>query len=210
MRAVADLVPQGARAVDVGTDHAMIPVWLAQTGRSPFIWATDIRPGPLQNAASLIDRTGTGDRIRLLLTDGLIGIGPGEADAVIIAGMGGETAISILAAAPWTRDGPVLILEPQSKRAELRRWLSDYGYQIERERLVKDAGRIYPVFMVRGGIAPAYSTAELHLGLLQQIQGDPLFREYLEVLRTQAAKAAPYDRAAQALVEAYDEIKGRL
>ena len=194
---------------DVGTDHAMIPVWLAQTGRATRILATDIRPGPMQNAAALVAETDTGDKIRLMLTDGLTGVAPEDGEVVIIAGMGGETMVSILAVAPWTRESRCLILEPQSKKDHLRRFLVENGYQITQEHLVKDAGRIYPILCVQGGISPPYEEAELHLGLLSQIGQDPLFGAYLDLMRAQTAKAAPYDPQAMALLGEFDKIKER-
>ena len=208
--AVAEQVPAGARVADVGTDHAMVPVWLVQSGRADSVLATDIRSGPLQSAAALVEKTGTGGHIRLLQTDGLAGIGPADADTVILAGMGGETMLAILSAAPWTKRDTLLILQPQSKRAALRLWLTDNGYLIEAERLVEDAGRVYPIMRVRGGVSPAYTAAELHLGRLDQIGPDPLFARYLNAARASAAKAAPYDGEAAALLREYDDIKRRL
>ena len=210
LAAVAALVPPGASVIDVGTDHAMVPVWLVQAGICPHVLATDIRPGPLQSAAALLERTGTGDRIRLMQTDGLAGIAPEEYDALIIAGMGGETMASILSAAPWTRSGALLILAPQSKQAQLRRFLVKSGYVITAERLAADAGRVYPIFTARGGAAPDYGEPELHLGRLEQIGTDPLFGRVLDAARAQAAKAAPFDSRAAQLLEEYDRIRREL
>ena len=209
LAAVAALVRPGAHVIDVGTDHAMIPVWLIQTGISDRVLATDIHPGPLENAASMVEKTQTGDKIRLLLTDGLTGIDPEGWDTVILAGMGGETMVSILSAAPWARGQIQLILEPQSKKAVLRRYLIENGWRIDCERLTEDAGHIYPILTAQAGQAPAYTQAELHLGLLEQIGGDPLFGAYLDKMRTQAVKAAPYDPAAAALLGEYGKIKRR-
>lgn len=207
LAAVAALVPPGASVIDVGTDHAMLPVWLVQAGRAARVLATDIRPGPLQSAAALVKRTGTGEHIRLLQADGLHGAGPADGDTVVIAGMGGQTMIHILSQAPWTRDGALLILGPQSKAADLRRFLVEDGYHVLSERLAEDAGRVYPILCAAGGIAPAYTAAELHLGLLSQIGDDPLFGRYLDTLTAQCAKAAPYDPAAAELLEEYEAIR---
>lgn len=196
--------------VDVGTDHAMLPVWLVQTGRSPWTIGTDIRPGPLQRAAALVDKMGVSDRVRLMLTDGLVGIEPLRRAVVTVAGMGGETIVSILSAAPWIVSGPLLVLSPQSKQAELRRWLTGHGFEITSERLVKDSGRIYPVFTARGGVAREYTPAEFRLGLLDQVAGDPLFAEYLDCVCRQCAKAAPFDSTAAALTADYAEIRRAL
>ncbi len=61
LAAVAKSVPAGARLIDVGTDHAMLPVYLAQTGRIAHAFASDIRPGPLTAARALVAKTGTGE-----------------------------------------------------------------------------------------------------------------------------------------------------
>ncbi len=210
LQAVASLVEPGASVIDVGTDHAMVPVWLIQTGRAARVLATDIRPGPLAGAAALVEKTGTGTAVELRLTDGLSGIDPAGWDTVIIAGMGGETMVSILSAAPWTREGVRLILSPHSKRALLRRFLWESGYRIGSERLVEDAGRIYPILTAAGGASDAYSPAELHLGKLEQIGADPLFARYLDGCIQRTEKAAPYSGGAAALAAEYRSIKRRL
>ena len=50
LRAVADLVPEGARLADVGTDHAYLPAWLLQQGRIARAIVSDLRAGPLSRA----------------------------------------------------------------------------------------------------------------------------------------------------------------
>lgn len=208
--AVARLVPQGARVIDVGTDHAMIPVWLAQNQIAGSIWASDIREGPLESAAALIRKTGTGDRIRTRLTDGLSGFGPEDGNTVILAGMGGETMVSILAEAPWTRRDTLLILEPQSKQDVLRRFLWGNGYRIRSESLVRDAGRIYPILTAAGGEAQAFSEAEAHTGLASLIENDPLYGEYLDGWIQRTRTAAPYDPKARDLLRQLEERKETL
>ena len=207
--AVAELVQKGARVIDVGTDHALLPVWLIQTGRASHVWASDLRQGPLDSAARLVTETGTGDRIALRLTDGLHGFGPADADTVIIAGMGGETMVSILSEAPWVRDVR-LILGPQSKQATLRRWLAENGFNAETERLVADAGRLYPILTVLAGSSPPYTEAEYHTGLWQLIRDDPLLGRYLDQLMRRASSAAPYDPCAEALIDEFRQMKERL
>ena len=201
LSAVAELVPQGARVIDVGTDHAMVPVWLIQTGRASHVWAADIRPGPLENAARLIRETNTGSQIELRLTDGLIGFCREDGDTVVIAGMGGETMIAILSAAPWLHSGVLLILEPQSRQDVLRRWLAANGYAIIRERLVRDAGRLYPILTAASGITPSCEEIEYYTGRWELIGDDPLIGEYLAQLRKRIESAAPYDPQAKSLMK---------
>ena len=208
--AVAECVPMGARVIDVGTDHAMVPVWLAQEVIAKHIWAADLREGPLRNASALIERTNTNTRIELRLTNGLQGFGPEDGDTIIMAGMGGETMISILSeASKWLQQGGLLILQPQTKQAELRRWLSENRFSIQREMLVEDHGRIYSYMTVVPGEPATYTTAELYTGLFTQISGDKLFCTYLDQLLHRVSSAAPYDADAQALLYGLQVLKER-
>lgn len=210
LSAIAERIPHGARVIDVGTDHARLPVWLAQTGRAEHIYAADIRRGPLEGAARLVAETGVGSRVTLRQTDGLNGFGAEDADTVVIAGMGGETMAEILSASPWIRDGVRLLLSPQSKQDVLRRWLCGQGFTVTSEALVRDAGKIYPILEARAGAAPEYTRAELFTGKFEKIRGDALFHAWLSQLTQRAAKAAPYDDAAAALLSEFEVMKERL
>ena len=93
---VAGLVPEGSRLADVGTDHGYVPIWLLQQGRIPSAIAMDVTQGPLCRARENRDRYGFQDVMDLRLSDGLEKLQPGEADTVLIAGMGGPLMIRIL------------------------------------------------------------------------------------------------------------------
>ena len=145
LQLLADWVPQGAQLADVGTDHAYLPVWLSLHGRVTCAIASDLRKGPLERAR-LTGSTYGAEHIDYRLCNGLADIRGDEVDTVAIAGMGGETIASILAAAPWTKDGQhTLLLQPMTRSAQLRQFLMENGYEITREALVRDRGTIYPV-----------------------------------------------------------------
>ncbi|WP_312942448.1 class I SAM-dependent methyltransferase [Oscillibacter sp.] len=186
---LADWVPQGAALVDVGTDHAYLPVRLALEGRLRFAIACDLRPGPLSRGQDTARRFGVLEQIDFRLCDGLAGVGAKEVDTVVIAGMGGENIVSILAAAPWTADSNhILLLQPQSRAEELRAFLIANGYAICREQLVEDRGTIYPVLKVRPGHQDPYP-GQIYGGA--HLMGDPLGGRYLveQILRLQTAVA---------------------
>ncbi len=190
LRCIAELVPRGARLADVGTDHGYLPVWLLQEGRIEHAIASDINALPLAHARRTVEEYGVADQVELRLCAGLDAVAPDEADTVVIAGMGGETILAILDAAPWLRrDGMTLLLQPMTKAELLRRWLSENGYRIEFERLVRDKGTIYAVLTVKaGGGAPlANVQAWCGVGLLH----DPLYGEYARdrVRKLEAAAA---------------------
>ena len=174
LAAVAALVPLGGRLADVGTDHGYLPIFLLQSGRVASAIATDIAPGPLERAKSAARRFGAALDCRLC--DGLSAVSPGEADTVVIAGMGGETIAHILSAAPWTREGITLLLQPMSKAEKLRPWLAEQGCAIVREVLVEDRGKLYPILLSRGGHPPPLTRAEIWAGLGRD---EPLYPRYL-------------------------------
>ena len=90
---VAEMIPEGARLADVGTDHAYLPVWLLQNGRIPSAIASDVREGPLSRARATARACGCFERMSFRLCDGLSGIAPEEVDALVIAGMGGRLSL---------------------------------------------------------------------------------------------------------------------
>jgi tRNA (adenine22-N1)-methyltransferase len=183
LQAAAEWVPQGAALCDVGTDHALLPAALLLEGRLDRAIASDIRPGPLERAARTAAQYGLTDRLALRLCPGLEGIAPGEADAVTICGMGGEMILHILEAAPWTKEGVTLILQPQRSQSELRRWLWGSGYAIQREKLVAEGERWYTLLLCRGGEQnlPEEPAAEL-VGHPRLWERQPERLEYLNYL----------------------------
>lgn len=195
LQAIAEQVPQGAHLADVGTDHGHLPVWLLHRGRIDNAIAADLREGPLNRARETAQRFGVTKQISFRLCDGLSAVRPEEADTVVIAGMGGETIVSILEAAPWTKEGTLLLLQPMTGSAELRLWLQKHHYQITGERIACEGERLYNILTVRGGEMSPLGPAELWAG---QWNGGPLRREYLAQVREKAEKALRGQQAAQA------------
>ena len=177
LRLLADLVPQGARLADIGTDHGYLPVWLMQQGRITSAIAADIGPEPLAHARRTAEEYGAA--LDLRLGNGLAAVAPEECDTIVIAGMGGENIAQILAGAPWTADGRhTLLLQPQTKVELLRRWISENGYVCRDERLVWDKGKLYVVPQMTAGEPFTPDEARLYGGL--HLEGDPLYGDYLD------------------------------
>lgn len=207
LQAIADQVPQGTRLADVGTDHGYLPVWLLLNGRIKRAIAADLREGPLSRSKETAQRFGTADWMSFRLCNGLSAIHPDEVDTVAIAGMGGETIVSILEAAPWTKEGTLLLIQPMTGFTELRQWLQGNGYQIVREHIACEGKRLYTVLIVKGGKMPPLSPAEQWAG--RQNSG-PLRREYLALIRGKAEKALRGQQAAhtpnQAVIEELEAV----
>ena len=175
LRAVAGYVEPGASVIDVGTDHAYVPIWLLLNEICSTAYASDLRAGPLSRAENDARYWGVADRLTLLLCDGLSACVPEALDTVILAGMGGETIRAILEASPWALKKR-LILQPQTHPAELERWLAKRGVGIADVTLAADAGRIYDVWLALPDAVP--SCAPVHPSLPEK--RDPLLRPWLE------------------------------
>ena len=187
LHAISSLVPDGAKLVDVGTDHGFIPVRLLLDDRIRTAIASDIGAAPLDHARRTAEQFGVTERMDFRLCDGLCGISEDEVDTVVIAGMGGDNIAAILSAAPWTRNGTLLLLQPMSKAEVLRKYLPENGYRVIAEQLVADKGVIYPILTVRGGEMPPASDPQTWGGFL--LQSDPLRNRYLDeqILRLRRA-----------------------
>ncbi len=208
LRAIAALVPPGCGCLaDIGTDHGYIPVSLMLEGRVRRAVASDIGALPLDHARRTAGEYGVADRLDFRLGDGLSVLEPGEADVIVIAGMGGDAMTGILAAAPWSRAGPLLLLQPMSKAEVLRAWLPVNGYRVLQEELAQDKGVLYPILSVRGGEMPPASGCQAWGGFL--LEEDPLWGRYLSdrLLRLRRA-AAGLERARDpSLSEKKEEIR---
>lgn len=165
LSAVAALVKNGAYLADIGTDHAYIPIYLANIGRISAAIASDIRPGPLARAEENILSAGLSDKIRTVQTNGLRGLEQYPITDIVIAGMGGLEIISILEDAAFLKQTrPHLILQPMQHIPELRMYLSN-GWKTEKETQAEENGKLYQIFsVVYDGIVRPLSETEQLLG----------------------------------------------
>lgn len=149
MKALTDLVSKGMVVCDIGCDHGFVSIYLVQAGIAPKVFAMDVNKGPLLRAGEHIAEYGLTDKIETRLSDGLQKLAPGEAHAMICAGMGGKLMMKIL------EEGEAqvacmeeLILQPQSELAWFRENLREKGYTIVDEDMIFEDGKFYPMMKV--------------------------------------------------------------
>ena len=168
LAAVAGMVTAGYKTVDIGTDHAYIPIYLMEKEVIPSAIAVDINRGPLARARKNIKDHGLSGGIETRLSDGMKQIAQMEAEAAVLAGMGGGLAIKIL---KESFDVAVsfkeLILQPQSEIAKVRAFLLQEGFSFVDEDMVLEDGKFYTVIKVlppSGHGSPRQNTAETARG----------------------------------------------
>ena len=142
--AAAGMVTKGNVVADIECDHAYTSIYLCQEGISPRVIAMDVNKGPLTGAKAHVEQAGLADKIDIRLSDGLQKLLPGEADSVLLCGMGGLLMIKILSDYPETTASmKELILQPQSEVSEVRHFLHRQGYRITKEHMLKEDGKFY-------------------------------------------------------------------
>ena len=190
MEALADLCQGARRVIDVGCDHAQLCALLVTEYGVEHAFASDIRPGPLENARRTIAELGLESKITPVLSDGLDAFGPGDGDTVIIAGMGGEEMTLILSRAPWAGDnGGQVILQPMTNIPKLRQWLAENGYNVKKERVIKEGRKVYTAMNIQKG-ADESGAREYAYSFGSALLQDPLWPLYKEKLLTKYGASA--------------------
>ncbi len=148
--AISHKVTPAAGLADIGTDHGKLPVYLIVKGIIPFAIASDNRIASLGKARVLVKKCNLESKIDLRLGSGLAVLRSGEANQIVVAGMGGPLIAEIINCTQARTCGK-LILQPMQYPAYLSRWLCVNGFDIMDEDLVEDGGRIYRIFVCRAG-----------------------------------------------------------
>lgn len=212
LAACASLLRPGRALIDVGTDHAYLPIWLLKAGLIPQAVACDVKPGPLKAAQRHAKLYQVGEELRLVLSDGLQALGPADGDDIVIAGMGGELILRIITETRWLRaPGKRLILQPMSAAGKLRGGLWELGFPIIKEEAVQDGKKVYSAFAVSyTGQLPAAPPLYITMGRL--MPGEPGVSAYAAKTARQLAKrlqGAEHEgdaAAAQSLRQEIEEI----
>ena len=168
LAATASLVVGGGKIADIGTDHAYLPAHLILINKIPSAIAADIRRSPLENARDTSIRYKIENKLDMRLSDGLKEIKPEEVDEIVFAGMGGTLIAEKLRECPWAKDGKHhFIFQPQSKAEDLRKFLYENGFEINREVAVSEGRRYYIAFdaYYKGEVKP-FSLSDCFIGKL--------------------------------------------
>ena len=161
LQAVADLLDCHERIADIGCDHGFVSIYLIESKKASYCLAMDVNKGPLERAREHVMEKRLSTYIETRLSDGAKAIEfvtsedgntKLEVEAALIAGMGGKLAIQII------KDSldkftamEEFVLQPQSEINKVREFVRSIGYHIEKENMILEDGKFYPMMkIVRG------------------------------------------------------------
>ena len=191
LAALAAFVPHGTTVADIGGDHAYLAATLVMEGIAPRAVVGDLSAGACAAARRTVGAQRLTREIDVRQGDGLSVLAPGEAEAIVIAGMGGVLITEILAGAPDVLTHvQTLVLQPMNGATKLRRWLYGNGWNIVDETLARAGGHIYEIIRAARGSAEQPDEVLLHIGAKLFEKRDPLLREHIEHRLQKLARAA--------------------
>ena len=173
---VASFVPQGAILLDVGSDHAYLPIELVERGQIESAIAGEVVEGPYQSAVKNVESHGLKEKIQVRLANGLAAFEEADQVSVItIAGMGGRLIARILEEGlDKLANVERLILQPNNREDDLRIWLQDNDFQIVAESILEEAGKFYEILVVEAG-QMKLSASDVRFGSFLSKEVSPVF-----------------------------------
>ncbi|VTB04301.1 Bcl-2 family protein [Streptococcus pneumoniae] len=173
---VASFVPQGAILLDVGSDHAYLPIELVERGKIESAIAGEVVEGPYQSAVKNVEAHGLEEKIQVRLANGLAAFEEEDRVSVItIAGMGGRLIARILEEGLGKlANVERLILQPNNREDDLRIWLQEHGFQIVAESILEEAGKFYEILVVEAG-QMKLSASDVRFGPFLSKEVSPVF-----------------------------------
>lgn len=181
---VSSFVSPGAKMLDVGSDHAYLPIALVKRGVISGAIAGEVVEGPFQSACQNVQKEGLTQQIQVRLASGLDAMTVEDGiEEIVIAGMGGRLISTILDQGQVKLQGiQTLILQPNNRENELRIWLEKHAYQIIAEEILEEAGKIYEIIVAKPG--------KMTLSWVEQTFGPYLLKSKPEVFRKKWLKEA--------------------
>lgn len=166
--------------VDIGTDHAYIPIYCVKTQRAKNAVASDVKEGPVKIASKNIKKYGLEDKILPLISNGFENVEKNSFDMAVIAGMGGLLINEILdKGKDKISSDATLILQPMLAVNEVRKYLCENGFVITKECLAKEEDKIYNILICKKG-NEVLSEFDIYVGKRLFLDKDELFLKYMD------------------------------
>lgn len=169
---IISLIKTDESVLDVGTDHALVPILLLRNNITDKITATDINIEPLKIAKENLKEHGFLEKVKIVLTDGFDNLNINDFNVIVIAGMGGQTISKILKSKSFNGR---YIIHSTTDIPLVRKTISENGMTIINEYLITE-GKIYNILIQVISGEQKLSDKELFMGPL--LMNDPNTKEY--------------------------------
>ena len=144
--AIVSLIDKGSSVLDVGTDHAYLPIFLSQNKKCKSIIASDVSSNALKIAKDNLKKYHIDD-VKLILSNGLDSINE-EYDTIVLAGMGTSTIIKILENKKLPN---TLIISSNNDLYKLRKFMNKIKYKIKEEIVILEKNKYYDIIKYQKG-----------------------------------------------------------
>ncbi len=150
LKTIASMVDKCNCVADIGTDHGYIPIELIKNNICIKAIASDINKGPVRKASMNITLEDLQGKIDPRLGAGLTTVKVGEAQGIIIAGMGGNLIRDIIEQGlDVFKKSNFAVLQPVQNPEVLREYIYKKGYNILDEELCIDENKFYEIIKIQ-------------------------------------------------------------
>lgn len=178
---IIGLIDKNKKVIDIGTDHGLVPLYLAKNGISNEILATDISEKSLDKLRSALTPE-LENKISTKVTDGFKGIAEDENQVAVIAGMGANTIIDIIdQSLDFAHNLDYMILASNINTEKLRVYLIDNGFEIINDFLTYENGKYYDIIKAKAGRGKNLSVGEMYYGKDDIVDKSEILKEKLNI-----------------------------
>ena len=177
LKLVGDYVDKGSIPLDIGCDHAKLSIYLLKEKNFPFVYASDNKIGPLNQARENVNYYNLADKIELIKAEGLNSLNY-KIDTITVTGMGGLTINKMfLENKNKLTNIKTIILSPNNFIKEVRETINKLGYYLKDEKLVEESDKLYHILVFSKG-NKTYSDKELYLGPILMAKNKEIIKKY--------------------------------
>ena len=182
LKKIAELAKNTTVLADVGCDHGYIPIYCVQKGYCKRAIAMDVNQGPLDRCTKNIVKYKLEGLIETRLSDGIEKLSSGEADTIVIAGMGGLLIRDILnTSLENIKPGTSFILQPMLAPFELKEYLYENCFLIENEYVVREDNKFYNIIKAKKADFKAdYTYSDLLIGKNLKENSNDVFIDFIK------------------------------
>lgn len=179
---ISNMITEVESVVDVGTDHAYVPIYLVNNNIIKSAIASDINKGPVKKAEDNVKRYNLQSKIECRLGGGLTTIKPCEVEAGIIAGMGGNLIRDIIEERMNVfKSLKYLIVQPVQNPEVLREYIYKSKIEIIDEAVIKEDNKFYEILKIRySGKDQIIDPIYYEISKILVERKDSTMKEYLE------------------------------